>query len=169
MRESMGMTWTFQIMLIFILIFSAFLAVYINFSKAYKVKNEVINFIEKREGITDSISSNPGSIQLITNYLSAHAYGAMGTCPAEAGWYGARKMEGASSDIEAVEQGTKYYYCVKKVNGFDAKNYNRSYYEVRVFFKFDLPLVGNIYTFSIDGQTVEIDFPADNLAAVAES
>lgn len=54
MRNSMGMTWTFQIMLIFILIFASFLAIYINFNKAFKMKNEVINIIERNEGISDS-------------------------------------------------------------------------------------------------------------------
>ena len=59
-------------------------------------------------------------------------------------------------------------YSEYTVNGYDDKNPDKSYYEVRVFFKFDLPLVGNIYTFAIDGETVDIDFPADEFPAVSE-
>ncbi len=163
MRESIGMTWVFQIMLVFILLFAGFLAIYINFSKTYKIKNEVLNFIEKKEGMTDGIASNPGSIKLITNYLKTHNYGTTGVCPNDAGWYGAKALNGNLSDLTEAIKGEKYYYCVRKVDSNDNKNPNKVFYEVRVFFKFDLPVFGNLHTFSIEGETVDIDFPADNL------
>lgn len=164
MRDSIGTTWTFQIMLLFILLFSSFLAIYINFSKAFKMKNEVINIIERKEGITDGGRSGYGSIQLIANYLSGNAYAGTGYCPETDGWYGARSINGTgSSDIEEAVLGQKYYYCVRKVIGYDEKNFEKAYYEVVVFFKFDLPVMGNVYNFSVEGETIDIDFSADNL------
>ena len=52
MREVSGSTWVLQIMLIFILIFACFLTLVINYSKAYRVKNEMLSIIEKYEGVT---------------------------------------------------------------------------------------------------------------------
>ena len=51
MREVSGSTWVFQLMIIFILIFACFLCLVINYSKAYRVKNEVLSIIEKYEGM----------------------------------------------------------------------------------------------------------------------
>ena len=48
MRQSIGGTWLFSLMIIFILLFTAYLAVAINYSKSFKVKNEVINIITSK-------------------------------------------------------------------------------------------------------------------------
>ena len=170
MRNSMGMTWTFQIMLIFILIFASFLAIYINFNKAFKMKNEVINIIERNEGISDSNGRKKGAVQLIANYLRGNAYSGTGYCPDETGWYGVDSLEGRGiNDLEPAVLQKKYHYCVRKVIGYDDKNFERAYYEVIVFFKFDLPVVGNIYNFSVEGETIDIDFPVDSLRPAIQS
>ena len=46
MRESVGSTWTFGLVITFIFLFSSFLVLTINYTKAYKVKNETISIIE---------------------------------------------------------------------------------------------------------------------------
>ncbi len=50
MREAMGSTWLIGIIITFIAVFSAFLAYSISYTKAFKVKNEIINIIENNEG-----------------------------------------------------------------------------------------------------------------------
>ena len=47
MRESMGGTWLFGIMALFIVLFSGFIAYSISYTKAFKTKNQIINLIEK--------------------------------------------------------------------------------------------------------------------------
>ena len=76
MRESVGSTWTFGLVITFIFLFSSFLVLTINYTKAYKVKNEVISIIEKYEGYT-----NENSVEIINNYLNASGYKEMGKCP----------------------------------------------------------------------------------------
>ena len=66
MRESIGATWILQLVIIFMLIFVAFLALSVNYTKAYKIKNEVVTIIEKYEGVS---SKKEGSIEIINNYL----------------------------------------------------------------------------------------------------
>ena len=51
MRESIGTQTIFKAVLIFTFLFSGFIAVAITYNKAYKIKNEVINILEKYEGV----------------------------------------------------------------------------------------------------------------------
>ena len=75
MRESIGATWIFSICLTFIVIFTAYLAISVNYAKAFKIKNHIINMIEENEGFRDS------SQQKIADYLVSQGYIARGECP----------------------------------------------------------------------------------------
>ena len=50
MREAIGGTWLFGLVLTFIVFFASFLAVSINYSKAFNVKNNIVDLISKYEG-----------------------------------------------------------------------------------------------------------------------
>ena len=50
MRESIGGTWLVGIVIVFIVIFTSYLALSVNYSKAFKVKNGIIEIIEENEG-----------------------------------------------------------------------------------------------------------------------
>ena len=52
MRESIGGLWLFSIVITFIVLFVSFLAYSISYTRAFKVKNEIINYIERAEGFT---------------------------------------------------------------------------------------------------------------------
>ncbi len=52
MRESYGGTMLFYIVLFFMSIFIAFLASVIKYARIYKMKNSMINYIERQEGVT---------------------------------------------------------------------------------------------------------------------
>ena len=47
MREVIGGTWLTQLVIVIMFVFVAFLALSMNYSKAFRVKNEVISFVEK--------------------------------------------------------------------------------------------------------------------------
>ena len=51
MRESIGGTMLFWIVLFFMTIFIAFMASVIHYARVYKIKNSMINYIERSEGI----------------------------------------------------------------------------------------------------------------------
>jgi hypothetical protein len=51
MRESIGGTMLFWIVLFFLSIFITFLAFVIKYAHVYKVKNSLINYIERAEGV----------------------------------------------------------------------------------------------------------------------
>ena len=143
MRESIGSTWTLQLVIGFILIFVGFLTLSLGYSKSYKVKNETLSVIEKYEGLSKD------AITIINNYLEYNGYNTMGKCPDDT-WYGVDNL--SVNTLAKAETDKKYYYCIKKRI---SKNY-RYYYELNVFFKFNLPIVGDFTTFTIEGTTSDI-------------
>ena len=65
----------------------------------------------------------------------------------ETGVYGALDLN--STKLEPAREGEKYYYCVKKYKGANTTNY----YQITIFYKFNLPIIGDTSSFTIKGTT----------------
>ena len=162
MREAIGGTWITQLVIVFMLIFVAFLALSLNYTKAFKVRNQLMTIIEQQEGVT---SGDDGSIALMNNYLKGNGYGVMRTCALDS--YGVTNLN--SSAIELVTNDKKkYYYCIRKIEAPSSNHEGKVYYKVNMFFHFNLPVLGDIFTFSVNGSTGDIVNPADRLIAKEE-
>ena len=68
MRQSIGGTWLLQLMILFILLFVGFIILTLNYSRTVSIKNEMIDMLEKYEGI------NSQSIELVNNYLTYNSF-----------------------------------------------------------------------------------------------
>ena len=160
MRQTIGGTWVFMLVIIFTLIFAAYIALTINYSKSFRVKNEVLSLIEKNEGFTDN------GIKLINNYLAQSGYKTVGACKDQSGAvvYGMDSLDPEAKPSQA-EKNKKYYYCFSKYTDYHTYFTTRAYYKITLFFKFDLPVFHELSTFDVDGQTSEIDatYDAKNL------
>lgn len=100
--------------------------------------------IEKYEGLNDQ------SLELVNNYLVAAGYATTGVCVTEnntTSVYGASDLFDAS--LELAQPGERYYYCIKKYNGTNLTNY----YQVGVFYRFNLPVIGDTANFNVKGTT----------------
>lgn len=146
MRESIGGAWILGIVMTFIVLFASFLAVSINYSKAFKVKNNVVDLIEKNEGMTDD------AVNDIWKYLSSEGYILKGSCDTSNGYKGFDKNGDTSG---------KALYCVKREDVVDVA-LDKAYYSVVIFFRLDLPVFGEIFTFKVTGETMSIYFAEDD-------
>lgn len=54
MREAIGGTWLFGIVITFIALFTSFLSYSISYTRAFNMKSEILNIIERNEGYTES-------------------------------------------------------------------------------------------------------------------
>ena len=147
MKESVGATFLLKIVMTFIIIYACFLSIAINYATAFKTKNELISIIEKYEGIVKSLDE-------IKEYIQTVKYN-----------------NTSVKNINVSE-------CNPKENGYciipqTAKN-GGIYYKVKVYVKFDFPIVGNLILFPIVGETKilndyskiptrEYDTPIDNI------
>ncbi len=156
MRQAIGSTWLMQLVIIFMLIFVAFLALTINFTKAFKIKNELITMIEKNEGLS---AGENGTISLINNYLSHNGYMVKGKCDNLE--YGVSNLN--SDDIEEAIDGEDYFYCIKKTSFYTPSYPNRAKYTVRIFFHFSLPIIGDLFTFSSEGTTIDLNYALEDI------
>lgn len=130
-------TWTFQMIIFFILIFACFLTLVLSYNKAYTIKNRMLSIVEKYEGVSTT------SAEIINDYIYNKGYTNKGKCPD--GWVGAINLDG---DYEISKEGSKYLYCYQK----NTKN-GLIYYDIKVFYKFNLPVIGSIANYEIDGTT----------------
>ena len=160
MRQSISGTWVFMLVTLFTLIFAAYIAATINYSKSFRVKNELLSMIEKNEGMTNN------AVRLINTYLSQSGYQTVGYCKQQSDVvvYGAKTIDPDASPsvvFEKAQDNKKYYYCFSKYTGYHSYFKTRAYYKVNLFFRFDIPAIGALHTFDVEGQTSEIDATYD--------
>lgn len=192
MKGSVSGIWLLGIVVTFILLFSAYIAITVDYTQTFKLKNEVLNIIEKKKGLSNNagvdaesvvnppnkIRVNVGALQTINMYLKGNAYTATGYCPVEDDhnikWYGVSKLN-YDSDVapELASPSKRYYYCFAKFNtGKDNIKFNNTdvgnsvYYQIRLFYKFEFPVLQEFLAIKVDGITNEIYRPIpDNYEA----
>ena len=142
MKEASSSVWSFQMILIFMLIFSGFLALILVYSKAYTIKNRFISIIEKYSGIDED------TIQILNNFAKNNGYVATSKCPTDEDktWYGVIISDNV---VESVNPDTNYNYCF--ASGYD--NNNMVYYDIQMFYKFSLPILSGLGLYRINGKT----------------
>lgn len=149
MREASGTTTTMKMALAFTILFSAFLAIAITYNKAFKIKNESLSILEKYEGVNNT------SITIINNYLKNNGYNGKGKCKDNE--YGVSSLN--NDYYEKVNSNNDYYYCLNyhcSKGTCKITNNNQIFYKFKLFFKFNLPFLGELTTFKIDGETKAI-------------
>lgn len=139
MKAGISNIWILALMLVFFLVFAAYITISINYTASFKMKNEVLTIIEKHHGITTqtgssvhsiipgkgNVTGNVGTLETINIYLRGNHYTAKGDCNNEVNeskggkgtWYGMKELNlgtVATSDYEPVQKDTKYYYCFAK-------------------------------------------------------
>lgn len=151
MKETVSSTTLLKMVLAFTFIFSAFLALAITYNKVFRMKNESISIIEKYEGTTKR------AIDIVNNYLKNNNYNTQGYCNHDE--YGVASLDSNTFNNDLSQ---KYYYCIsfhcaaKEGCQKDAPsnpNGNKIYYDFKLFYKFNLPYVGDLVTFNITGET----------------
>lgn len=66
MREAIGGSWLFGIVVLFIALFTSYLAYSISYTRAFNLKNQIITEIERQEGFTKADASIANSLDNIS-------------------------------------------------------------------------------------------------------
>lgn len=156
MKESYGAAGIFTIVVTFIVLFTIYLSVSVNYAKAFKIKNHVISIIEENNGYTDSGLNNTQS--QIEKYLVAQRYTAHGKTSIPEGWKNAGCVGQSSTlagdcmaTIFEVESSFKGSSSIKDPICDD--NTTRTYYKVVTYFNFVLPIINVNIPFRVSGDT----------------
>lgn len=143
MREAFGGTFMLKLALVFLVIYVSFMAVAINYAKAFRVKNQVINIIEQYQynGETTGVA-----IDQINSYLASIAYNFNGNTKVKET---CKNIAGGSDKYIFTDQGA----CI--IPKGDMGNFGNStrYYKVVTFINIDFNFFNIHMTIPISGET----------------
>ena len=157
MKEAFGGISLFQIVVVFILAFAAVMCFTINHSKAFGVKDEILTILNNVNSVDAATATN------ISEKLKEVGYRTTGNCP-DSTWQGYNK--------DGVKVSGKAAFCIKTnkvsstfnkelndkcatgscTSGFDEFP-NMVYYEIVLFYKLDIPIIGDAMDFTMYGST----------------
>lgn len=147
MKESIAQAFILNLILFFFVILVLLLFGSINYSKAYKVKNRIITIIEKYGGYTDDTRENIKA-EIVDNMVKA------GYQTTTDGDNKCKKLVNKNGrlvfpvdDIDSTG-GRRYDYCVIEYDSSVGK-----YYQVVVYMKFEIPIIGGFLEFPVKGET----------------
>jgi hypothetical protein len=123
MREAIGGALLIKLVMVFIVIYIAFLGIAINYAITFRVKNQIINLIEEYEGMDNATSH-------IEDYI------------ADVGYF--RTNVGTVSVNASCTNG----YCIEAIDTVRGK-----YYKVTTYVSFDFPIIGRFTNFPVVGET----------------
>lgn len=151
MRESLGGSMLLNLVVIFAsLIIIVFVGV-LSYSKAYKIKNRIVELIEKY-GVYEEKKSVDTYVELEINPdLSAAGYDA--STPTRCDNIRNNFLD-KKYDLENLSENNLnnhgYNYCVFRNDGF---GYGGSTYIVVTFIRFEIPIIADVLTFPVYGET----------------
>ena len=135
MKAATGNAMLMNIIIVFLVVVMALLVTSISYTKAFRVKNRIVDIIEYHNGdfskqeITNDINRSLKSI--------GYRYNNGKQCPV---------MDGVSENDTYT--GTDYLYCVYMYNSNKGK-----YYKVIAYMYFDIPVVGEYINIPVYGET----------------
>lgn len=142
MKEGIGGTFMIYVMLIFLAIYIAFVAVAFNYARAFKVKNKVIDIIEQNEGIRD-YNDTGDVLGQIDNYLREVSYNVNGIT---------ENNNCNGYDYVNTDRG----FCISEyetmIDGVEFK-----YYSVKTFIRLEIPFMNLGFTIPVKGETRKIE------------
>lgn len=145
MKESIGGTSLFIIVISFILLFTGIMCLTINHSKAFSVKDDIITMIENNEGI--DLNNNSDELGTI---LSEAGYRTTGDCP----YNDDDKYTSYQRDGSMTTGNNEGSVCIEKIDAIGNTEFGDScYYRVIVFFQLDIPILNSIFNFNLKGDT----------------
>lgn len=131
MREAIGNSLLLNLVIVFASIVILFFVGILSYSKAYRVKNKIIDTIERYEDYENSENSKDE----ISTDLKSAGYRTLGNKKCD---------EGNLND-------TSYNYCVYKIS--DKSSDDSYYYRVVTYVHFEFPVIGDLISIPVKGET----------------
>ena len=176
MKESIGSTQLFGIVVTLVVLFAGIMAFAINRTNSFTIKDKLINIIEKHNGfdLTHEISGGIDYADCDTDYFSDPleemvcslqdlSYRQTGKCPESGPDSGSSNVQitGYQRNGAITTGNNESSFCIVRYSGQN-KNMDGTvrggvvdiyYYKVIVFYHLDIPVVRSFFTFKTMGET----------------
>ena len=161
MKEAIANAGVFNLVILFVIILLAFFIGSLSYSKAFKVKNKIIEEIEKDQGYTTGV--NDSTEERIEDWMKNIGYRQnVGNVKNTANCESTVSGNGGNDGI-LINKTSDYQYCVYE---FDTCTLNSDrakcgkYYRVIAYMYFDVPVISQLLRLPVSGETMifnEID------------
>lgn len=153
MKEAIGGSWLFNIVIFFVILFTGYMCMSINHTKAFNVKDEIVKIIEREGGFDSLADANTGDDKIIldkiANSLKEYSYRSTNTCPSADGGH-----DWVGFDREGNRNDTNSAFCIREINTAAGSDLPKTvYYQVVVFYQLDLPIFNQLFKFNVKGDT----------------
>jgi len=163
MKESVGNTMLYNIVITFVIVFIGLFVTSITYSKGYKVKNRMIEVIEKTYPvcvknkmdfaacnilIADNIDNELNKI----GYRGAPLYWDSSSCEAQL----KKNLKDSGTGSFVYKASSRYQVCFAAIKPSDISKVtetNHIYYVVNAYMYLDLPLIGDRMMIPVRGET----------------
>jgi len=139
MKAATGNAMLMNIIIVFIVVILGLVVTSITYTKAFRVKNRIVEVIERYDG---DFENNKSSIRdTITKNLKGVGYRLKGSdsCPTK---------DKDGDNLPTPIEGNDYYYCIYKYT--TTRGY---YYKVISYMYLDLPILGSVINIPVYGET----------------
>lgn len=157
MRDAFGGAFSIKLMLIFLMLYISFICVALNYARAFRVKNRIINIIEQNEGYCGSnVSKIDDEVNQYLNNAGYYInYTSVSNVVGEGGKYG------CLNDFNAPNNISRGYCIYRKDNNQSTSCGDRVVYSVETYMMFDIPIISTFtglnFPITIKGETKPIE------------
>ncbi len=147
MREAIGGAFTLEVIIVFMILVNSYLAFSVNYTRAFRVKNAVIDLIENYEGFP-----NNADLSCTSNKGTDDFSGKLCAIVRRYGYNSAEYAKGDCQGLKVPEGITNLGLCViPHVNTRGDEELNKAYqgvyYTVYSYINIDLPILRDILPF----------------------
>lgn len=157
MRDAFGGAFSIKLMLIFLMLYISFICVALNYARAFRVKNRIINIIEQNEGYCGSnVSKIDDEVNQYLNNAGYYVnYSDVSNVVGEDGKYV------CLNDFNSPNNIGRGYCIYRKDNDQSASCSDKVVYSVETYMLFKIPIIdtftGLNFPITIKGETKPIE------------
>lgn len=158
MRESIGGAWLTGIVITFLALFAAFLTYAINYTKAFRVKDRIVQLIEENEGYIPAKNESGFTVENASNEALLEE----GSTESKV-FYFIKKVGynyepiAGTCEPNTLPNTDKYGYCIEK-HCTRNEHSERVYYKVTSYIALTIPVVNLSIKIPISGETSTLYF-----------
>lgn len=141
MREAIGSSFMLNFIIVFIIIFIFMFVGTLSYTKAFKVKNRIVDTIENYDG-------NIANGNRLKNEVQSDIDGKLGEIGYRIDQTATCETDDRFSDGVEVLKSSNYRYCIYKMTTSKG-----DYYSVVAYIYFELPIIGTKMEFPVYGET----------------
>ena len=138
MKAATGNAMLMNIIIVFLVIVMALLVTSISYTKAFRIKNRIVDIIEYYNGDFDDVGTKTNITNEINNSLSSVGYRLSGSNKCK-----------EIDNKKAIQLNSNYQVCIYEYDD----SIRGKYYKVIAYMYFDVPVVGGILNIPVSGET----------------